>query len=171
MELSRHAHCAAFLSAILILAMSADTRAGAPAEGPPPTVVLRGHAADLAGADFNPDGTKVVTASSDHSARIWDTKAGAVMATLGGHTEGVRSASFSPDGTRVVTAARDGSAKIWDAGSGALIKTLSGHGEMLEYAAFSSDGNHIVTASRDEKATVWDAKTGEGACGMPIRVS
>ena len=105
--------------AIFVVAFAPRPRGPAlPADGPPPTVVLKGHTADLAGADFSPDGTKVVTASSDHSARIWDAKTGAVLATLGGHTEGVRSASFSPDGTRVVTAARDGSAKIWDAGSG-----------------------------------------------------
>ena len=120
--------------------------------GPPPTVELKGHTADLASADFSPDGAKVITASSDHSARIWDAKTGAVLATLGGHTEGVRSASFSPDGTRVVTASRDGSAKIWDANTGALLKTLSGHGGMLEYAAFSSDGSRVVTASRDKRA-------------------
>ena len=99
MQPSRHAHCAAMFCAIFVVAMTEATRAGAAAEGPPPTVVLKGHTADLAGADFSPDGTKVVTASSDRSARIWDVKTGTVLATLGGHTEGVRSASFSPDGT------------------------------------------------------------------------
>ncbi len=131
MNVCRHPQSAAILCAIILGAFAPAAHAGAPAEGPPPTVVLKGHTADLAGAEVSPDGAKVVTASSDHSARIWDTKTGAVLATLGGHTEGVRSASFSPDGTRVITAARDGSAKIWDANTGALLKTLSGHGEML----------------------------------------
>ncbi len=124
---SRRTHFALLISSVLATAFASMPLAGtASPDGPPPAVVLKGHTADLAGADFSPDGSKVVTASSDHSARIWDTKTGAVIATLGGHTEGVRSASFSSDGTRVVTAARDGSAKIWDAGTGALHQDIVG---------------------------------------------
>ena len=69
-------------AAALALAQAAPVR---PAdEGPAPALVLKGHTADLAGAAFSPDGTKVVTASSDHTARIWDAKTGAVLAVLAG---------------------------------------------------------------------------------------
>src|SRR5688500_3978604 len=88
-------------------------------DAPLPILVLKGHTRDLANAAFSPDGKKVVTASSDGTARIWDSATGAVLATLSGHEEAVRSAAFSPDGARVVTASRDGSARIWDATTGA----------------------------------------------------
>ena len=94
MNASRRTLFALLSSSVLATALALMPLAGtASPDGPPPTVVLKGHTADLAGADFSPDGAKVVTASSDHSARIWDTKTGAVIATLGGHTEGVRSAA------------------------------------------------------------------------------
>ena len=109
--------------------------AGAPGdEGPAPALVLKGHTADLGGAAWSPDGSKVVTASSDHTARIWDAKTGAVLAVLAGHEESVRNAAFSPDGKLVVTASRDGSAKVWDAATGKELVTLAGHAGMLEHA-------------------------------------
>ena len=54
-------------------------------------------------AVFSPDGSRVVTASRDKTARLWDAKTGAALATLSGHTDVVNSAVFSPDGGRVVT--------------------------------------------------------------------
>jgi WD40 repeat protein len=35
-------------------------------------VVLRGHEGSITSAAFNPDGSRIVTASYDMSARIWD---------------------------------------------------------------------------------------------------
>jgi WD40 repeat protein len=70
MTVRRHAPFVAICCAIFTIVSAPGTRAGAPPEGPPPSVVLKGHEADLAGAEFSPDGSKVVTASSDHTARI-----------------------------------------------------------------------------------------------------
>ena len=77
-------------------------------------------------AAFSPDGERVVTASGDGTARIWDAESGAQLATLRGHEGCVNSAAFSPDGERVVTASDDGTARIWDADSGAQLETLRG---------------------------------------------
>ena len=38
-------------------------------------------------AAFSPDGGRVVTASADNTARLWDAKTGAALATLSGHTD------------------------------------------------------------------------------------
>ena len=64
-------------------------------------------------AAFSPDGARVVTASDDGTARIWDAASGKELAPLGGHTSEVASAAFSPDGARVVTASQDGTARIY----------------------------------------------------------
>jgi WD40 repeat protein len=62
---------------------------------------------------FSPDGTRIVTASFDGTAKVWDPD-GALLATLEGHSGDVASAVFSPDGTRIVTASFDDTAKVWD---------------------------------------------------------
>ena len=52
---------------------------------------------------FSLDGKRVVTASEDNTARVWDAESGRTLATLTGHQGFVNSAVFSPDGKRVVT--------------------------------------------------------------------
>ena len=69
---------------------------------------LRGHIGNVNSAAFSPDGERVVTASDDRTARIWDAESGAELMRLRGHERIVNSASFSHDGERVVTASDDG---------------------------------------------------------------
>ncbi|MFN9994038.1 MAG: WD40 repeat domain-containing protein, partial [Phycisphaerales bacterium] len=75
--------------------------------------ILRGHEFVVTSAAFSPDGTRVVTASWDNTARGWDAQCGKELAILRGHEGEVTTATFSPDGTRVVTASLDGTARIW----------------------------------------------------------
>jgi WD40 repeat protein/TPR repeat protein len=121
--------------------------------------VLSGHGGNIRSATYSPDGTRIVTASLDKTARIWDARTGAQLAVLSGHGSFNYSA-YSPDGTRIVTALGDKTARIWDAVTGTQLAVLSGHSEWLSSAAYSPDGARIVTASQDKTARVWDARTG-----------
>ncbi len=118
------------------------------------------HAGFLYSAVFSPDGARLVTASADHSARVWDAATGRALLTLEGHGGAVNSAAFSPDGTRLVTASHDRSARVWDAATGRALLTIEGHSEFVEGATFSLDGSRLVTASADHSARIWDAITG-----------
>jgi len=122
--------------------------------------VLSGHGDPVVCAHYSPDGTRIVTASFDGTARIWDARSGAQLALFSGHGVAMYSAFYSPDGTRIVTASDDKIATVWDANSGARLAVLSGHGERIRSAAFSPDGTRIVTASADKTARIWDARTG-----------
>ena len=53
--------------------------------------------------ELSPDGTLVVTAGADGTARVWDTGNWSQLAVLQGHSGTVFVAHFSPDGSRVVT--------------------------------------------------------------------
>jgi WD40 repeat protein len=75
--------------------------------------VLRGHESWLNSVAFSRDGSRIVTASNDTTARIWDAATGQQIAVLRGH-DGIVSSAISPDGSRLVTASWDYTARIWD---------------------------------------------------------
>jgi len=122
---------------------------------------LGGHVGAVNSAAFSHDGSRIVTASSDKTARIWDAASAKEIAVLRGHDNAVNSAAFSHDGSRIVTASLDGTTRIWDAASAKEIAVLHGHDYTMWSAAFSPDGSRIVTASRDKTARIWDATSAE----------
>jgi len=111
-------------------------------------------------AALSGDGRRLLTASRDQTARIWDVESHKEIAVLEGHEGFVRSAAFSGDARRVVTASFDQTARIWDAESGTEIAVLKGHAGAVSAAAFSDDGRRVVTASFDHTARIWDAESG-----------
>jgi WD40 repeat protein len=121
---------------------------------------LSWHKGAVQAASFSPDGTRVVTASYDETARIWNATTGQPIFTLAGHKGPVLAASFSPDGTRVITASWDPPVRIWNAATGQPIATLTGHKGKVFAASFSPDGTRVVTASDDNTARIWNAATG-----------
>jgi WD40 repeat protein len=118
--------------------------------------ILHGHQGTIWHVAFSPDNSRIVTASDDHTARLWDVATGALVKTLDGHAGPIWFAAFSPKGDRIVTASADQTARLWDA-DGKLIAVLSGHGEGITFAAFSPDGNVVATASDDGTARLWNA--------------
>ena len=78
-------------------------------------LAFRAAELDVTSAAFSPDGTRIVTASRDKTARVWDAATAKEIAVLRGHEYRVWSAAFSPDGTRIVTASGDNTARVWDA--------------------------------------------------------
>jgi hypothetical protein len=124
--------------------------------------MVLGHEGGVYSPAFSRDGKRIVTASDDKTARIWDAATGQPIAQLKGHEGAVYSAAFSPDGRRIVTASEDKTARIWDAATGQPIgQPLKGHEGAVYSAAFSPDGKRIVTASEDKTARIWDAATGQ----------
>jgi len=123
--------------------------------------ILKGHAGFVNSAQFSPDGTQIVTASNDNTARLWSATTGELLRTLEGHAHWVLSAQFSPNGTQIVTASADRTAKLWNAITGELLRTLEGHTNSVLSAQFSPDGTQIITASADNTAKLWNTTTGE----------
>jgi len=112
-------------------------------------------------AAFSPDGTQVVTASSDSTARLWSVSSGQLLSVLQGHKMEIYHAAFSPDGTQVVTASGDGTARLWEVSSGKLLHLLQDDNPiMVLYTAFSPDGTKVVTASYDNTARLWEVSSG-----------
>jgi WD40 repeat protein len=112
-------------------------------------------------AAFSPNGARILTASMDKTAKLWDAASGKLIASFD-HEDVVKHAAFSPDGARILTACWDGTAKLWDATSGKLIASLADpENESVVYGAFSPDGARILTANVNNTARLWDAASGK----------
>jgi WD40 repeat protein len=117
------------------------------------------HSIPVRGARFSKDGTRIVTAGRDKSARIFDADTFRQLRRIDSVAP-LNAAAFSPDGLRIAAAAADGTARIFDASDGHEVLVLRGHGGPVNDVAFRLDGKLLVTASDDKTARVWDANTG-----------
>ena len=109
-------------------------------------------------AMFSPDGMRVVTASDDGMARVWDAATGNELLRLS-HGGALRNALFSPDGRRVLTHDSEEELRLWDAAAGRQIAVLP-HGDRVFSAAFSRDGRRIVSGGDEPTVHIWNGVTG-----------
>jgi tRNA A-37 threonylcarbamoyl transferase component Bud32 len=118
------------------------------------------HKADVTAAEFSPDGQRVLTASKDGTARVWDGRTGQPLLAPFRHGDEVTTARFSPDGVRLATVSLDKSARIWDVQTGRPITEPLRHESGVLCAEFSADGQRLLTGSADGSLRLWEAATG-----------
>jgi len=121
------------------------------------TALMKAHGDQIRSVAFDATGTRVVSASLDRSAKLWEFR-GADQAALVpiaefiGHDEELFDATFSPDGARMVTTSRDRRTKVWD---------LLAEMELAPASNVVYDQqNGLVAGALGGTAVVWDAATG-----------
>ena len=113
---------------------------------------FRGHEGPVEDVEFSPDGSEIVSSSTDGTARVWLAASGRQVAVIRDIVP-VTSPSFSPDG-RFILAISGDRARLWDARTGTPVLDLPSFESEVTSARFSSDGRSILTASRDGTARV-----------------
>ncbi|MFA6962858.1 MAG: TIR domain-containing protein [Opitutaceae bacterium] len=119
------------------------------------------HTGRVFRAAFSPDGQRLVTASDDHQAKLWETATGKLLATLP-HPACVNSAVFSPDGDTILTGGNDGRVRLWATPPGGPVHQITPPLELdgqVFPAVFNQQGTLIAAASQKGVARVWDAST------------
>jgi WD40 repeat protein len=104
---------------------------------------------------FSPDGTRVVSAAADTTARTWEVATGTELAVLRGHSAEVFAAGFVGDHT-VVSVAKDNTVRYWDARPVASSGVWSGHTGFVYSVVYHPDGRHLISAAWDGTARIWD---------------
>ena len=134
--------------------------------------VLVGHEDEIGGMVYSPDGSRLVTTSSDSTARVWDTRTGEQLLLLDGHEVQVNGLAYSPDGDFIVTSSWDSVVKVWDAATGEERLTFLGHygkpnldapnfTNWVPSIAVSPDSQIVATGDSSRTIILWDPATGE----------
>lgn len=105
------------------------------------------------------DGDRLLSASSDGTAKIWHWKNhDDSSVTLSGHVGVVYSCCWSPEleGRRCFTGGHDLSVKVWDSGTGLLLQNMAGiHRSWVLGLAARPDGLAFASASGDRTVGVF----------------
>jgi WD40 repeat protein len=138
---------------------------------------LAGHTKPVNFAGCTPDGTTFVTASSDHTIRLWDARTGTVKMVID-TGEPIRGTAISPDGKVIACACTVESEvmydvkersdiRLWDIESGELLRTFDDCGSWANCVAFSLDGKLLVSGhgamaiSSASPICLWQVSTGQ----------
>lgn len=110
---------------------------------------FHGHEGKVTSVRFSPDGHRFVSASADHTIRVWNVGGfKTVAAKLRGHNEELLSICFSPDGRRIISGSADQKIRVWDTQRGIELALLYAPDEVTA-VDYSPDGQRIVASFRD----------------------
>src|SRR5262249_25170471 len=160
-----------------------------------PVRTLGRHDTVVAAVAYSADGRRLISASKDMSAKVWDVATGDELLTLRGHAGEVWAVALSPDGRRAVTASTDCTTKVWDVAehtfgarpvreylarhqlpaphhaTGQDSLTFQGHLGQAVHVALSPDGRLLVSSCLGDLGTpqplrLWEVDTGREVRGF-----
>ncbi|HEY0754358.1 MAG TPA: serine/threonine-protein kinase [Ktedonobacteraceae bacterium] len=132
---------------------------GTPALG---TMLCRysGHSSHVLGLAWSPDGSRIVSASADHTARIWHAGSGQQLLAYQRHTFVVQTVAWSPDGLYIASAGDTNTVQIWNAITGEHVCSYQGHAGYVTMLAWSPDGSVLASAGSDRTIQIWQPMNG-----------
>lgn len=109
---------------------------------------------------FNAHGNRLVTSSSDYTARLWHVPSMRLQSVFAGHEDDVEMAAFNPHSTQIATCSRDHTARLFSL-TGEPGPVCRGHTADVISVGWERCGNVIVTSSDDGTIRRWDTTRGE----------
>ena len=106
---------------------------------------------------YNGDGSRLVSASRDKTAKVFDMKTGELLITYSGHKLPVKGVAFHPDGKQVYSSGADKKVHLWKVADGKLaasVTTFKGDSFKL-----TKGGEFLFAVSADKSARQFDLKT------------
>eukprot|EP00038_Savillea_parva_P014485 m.11117 g.11117 ORF g.11117 m.11117 type:complete len:347 (-) comp2817_c0_seq1:1239-2279(-) len=124
-----------------------------------PIMLLTGHAGEVFGAEFSPDGNAIASASFDRQIYLWNTfgECENYAATIG-HKGAILDVHWSADGSKLFTASSDKTCAVWDAATGERIRRLQGHASIVNCCSPARKSAMLASGSDDGTIKIWDTR-------------
>jgi len=126
-------------------------------DNPKQLAILENHDDFLASCQFLDD-SRLITASGDCRALLWDVETQIVTNEFCGHTGGILCSAASPDKQMIVTGSYNGMAKVWDIRSRNCTHTFRAHMSEIHGVAFFPSGMAFGTGSEDYTCGLFDLR-------------
>ncbi|CAG0887570.1 unnamed protein product [Cyprideis torosa] len=127
-----------------------------------PLLVLRGHSGVVVAVDaFSQtsfDEGKILTASWDRTANLYDGNTGDIITSLLGHDGELTYVRVHPNQRLAVTASKDTTFRLWDFRESIhSVSVFQGHTDAVNSAVFTQE-DKVVSGSEDRTVKVWDLR-------------
>ncbi len=122
-------------------------------------ILAGGHTDAINSVAFSPDGTRLVSGSSDNTVKLWDVSTETSIAAFE-HSDSVFSVAFSPDGMTLASASQDNTVILWDISTETNVAILE-HGDWVHAVAFSPDGKPLASGADYGTVKLWEMPTGK----------
>ena len=103
--------------------------------------------------------TRLISAGSDRSLRVWNMSTGVCEQTLKGHTSTIRCVQVVAQEPVAITGSRDGTLRVWDLAQGRVRHVLAGHQHSVRCMAVY--GDMVASGSYDFTCRLWNWRTGQ----------
>ena len=144
----------------VVLAWSvADLAAAGPAAPPEPRV-FRGHGSRVQDLAFTPDGLHVISASLDHTARVWNLESPQQPVHEFEHGDVASCAAVNPSGTLLAVGSTDTKTYLWSLERGESVRVYPGAAGGIREVAFSPEGDYLAAASADGHLRMYPVEGG-----------
>jgi WD40 repeat protein len=132
--------------------------------------VLPGHTSVVPVVSFSTDSRRVVSASLDHTVKIWDAeRGGKEICTFTDKAE-IRACCFSPDGNFVAVGLDSGRMDLKDVSTAQTIMSFGTHAGRINSVQFDPNGKFLISGAMDGVCKVWtiqDSTQSETFTGHP----